>query len=156
MTNGQDFVEQTYRECSLQGVSPIGLVVALYERAIADLRQTIAAMRKRDFEAAAGTIHHTFLILQQLQGTLDFESGGETARQLERFYNVIRGKLLQAQIRSSSPLMEELIRALGQVRDSWALVQEQMSSRLPSTHPDDKPVSVSSPDETSMEEQWNA
>ena len=38
------------------------------------------------------------MVLQQLQGTLDFEHGGGAARQFEQFYNLVRAKLLEAQM----------------------------------------------------------
>ena len=63
------------------------------------------------------------MVLQQLQGTLDFERGGEAARQFEQFYNLMRAKLLEAQMRGSPELMQQQIRYMSEVRDCWTQAQ---------------------------------
>ncbi len=68
------------------------------------------------------------MVLQQLQGTLDFERGGEAARQLEQFYNVVRAKLLEAQIRGSGDLMQQQIRSMSEVRDCWSEAKRRLQS----------------------------
>jgi flagellin-specific chaperone FliS len=50
---------------------------------------------------------------------LDFERGGAAARQFEQFYNLVRAKLLESQIRGSTELMQAQIRYFSEVRDCW-------------------------------------
>jgi flagellar protein FliS len=91
----------------------------LYDAAIADMRLALAAMQKSDIESRASKIGHALLVLQQLQGTLDFERGGDAARQFEQFYNLTRAKVLEAQMRGSTDLMQQQIRSMSEVRDCW-------------------------------------
>ncbi len=63
---------QVYHDSSVRGANPIELIVLLYDSAIADLRQAVTAMQKSDIESRASKISHALMILQQLQGTLDF------------------------------------------------------------------------------------
>src|SRR6201995_1623233 len=102
----------TYQDNAVRGATPIDLVVMLFDSAIQDMRRSLAAMQKNDVEARTAGIQHALIVLQQLQGTLDFERGGSAARQFEQFYNVIRGKLLEAQLRSSPDLMQQQIRSM--------------------------------------------
>jgi flagellar secretion chaperone FliS len=110
---------QFYRDNAARGATPIELVVLLYDSAIEDMRRAFAAMQKSEVEARAAHVQHALMVLQQLQGTLDFDRGGGAARQFEQFYNVIRAKLLEAQIRNSPELMGEQIRFMSEVRECW-------------------------------------
>ncbi len=108
-----------YQDSAVRGAAPIELVVILYDAAIEDMRSALAAMQQSDAETHAHKIAHALIVLQQLQGTLDFERGGSAARQFEQFYNLLRAKLLEAQMRRSPELMQQQIRYLSEVRDCW-------------------------------------
>ncbi len=112
-----------YRETASLGVSPVGVVVLLYDRLAQDIRAAIAALKANDVEARSSSINHGLLILQHLQGNLDFAAGGAAARQLDTFYSHIRAKLLEAQIRQSPEMMLAQAQAIAQVRESWAEVE---------------------------------
>ena len=84
-----------YRETASLGATPVGVVVLLYDRLAQDIHDAIAAMKGIDVETRSLSINHALLILQQLQGRLDFAAGGTAARQLDAFYGHIRGKLLE-------------------------------------------------------------
>ncbi len=98
---------QMYQDSAVRGATPIELVVLLYDSAIEDMRRALAAMKKGDIEARSAGVGHALMVLQQLQGTLDFEHGGTAAKQFEQFYNLVRAKLLEAQMRNSSDLMQQ-------------------------------------------------
>ncbi len=128
---------QGYQESAVRGATPIELVILLYDSAIEDMRRASTAMLKGDIELRSAQIGHALMVLQQLQGTLDFERGGEAARQFERFYSVVRAKLLEAQIRGSGDLMQQQIRSMSEVRDCWSQAKRllQPVTAAPSTPP---------------------
>lgn len=127
-----------YREAASLGASPVGIVVLLYDRLVQDIHAAIAAMKDNQLEARSAAVNHALLILQQLQGRLDFTAGGAAARQLDAFYGHIRGKLLEAQIRQSPEMMMAQAQALLQVREGWAAVERSIgvtgSSAVEATH----------------------
>jgi flagellar secretion chaperone FliS len=108
-----------YQDNAVRGATPIELVILLYDSAIEDMRRAITAMKQSDVESRTREINHALMVLHQLQGTLDFERGGSAARQFEQFYNLVRAKLLEAQMRASPELMQEQISYLSEVRDCW-------------------------------------
>jgi flagellar protein FliS len=124
---------QVYQDSSIRGANPIELVVLLYDAAIADMRLALTAMQKSDIESRATRISHALMILQQLQGTLDFERGGGAARQFEQFYNLTRAKVLEAQMRASPELMQLQIRSLSEVRDCWLEARRMLAPRTDMT-----------------------
>jgi flagellar secretion chaperone FliS len=117
--NTTDEARWQYQGSAVQGATQIELVVLLYDSAIDDMRHALAAMLEGDIEKRSVQIGHALMVLQQLQGTLDFERGGEAARQFEQFYNLVRAKLLEAQIRGSRELMQLQIRSMSEVRNCW-------------------------------------
>jgi len=116
-----------YREAAWLGATPVGVVVLLYDRLLQDIHEAATAMKSTDVEARALHVNHALLVLQQLQGRLDFAAGGTAARQLDAFYSLIRGKLLEAQIRQSPELLLAQAQAIAQVREGWAEVERSTS-----------------------------
>jgi flagellar protein FliS len=117
---------EAYRQSAVSGVSSIGLVVLLFNSALEDMRRALGAMQQTDVEGQVAAIRHALLILQQLQGNLDFDQGGEAARQFEQFYNAVRAKLLEAQIRHSPDLLNRQIQFMAEVRDCWRDAEHQI------------------------------
>lgn len=108
-----------YREAAVQSASSVELVIMLYDMLIEDIRGAIDALRENNVEKRGEELKHGMLVLQQLQGSLDFEQGGEAAVGLERFYTMVRGKLMEAHLKASLELLGEQIRLLLEVRDAW-------------------------------------
>lgn len=122
-------VKISYKESAVCGATPMQLVVILYDTAIDDMRRALAAMKAGDIESRATALRHALLVLQQLQGTLDFDQGGQAARQFEQFYNLIRAKLLEAQMRNSCELMQQQIQFMAEVRDCWMQADAQLTAK---------------------------
>jgi len=122
--------DHAYREASVRSADAVELVIMLYDIAIADLRRAIEAATNGDIERRTHEIRHAMLVLEQLQGTLNMEQGGETARSLDRLYSYIRGKLLEAQIKSAVPILEEQLGYMLSVRDAWKQVQPRASVEM--------------------------
>ncbi len=121
--------KQMYQDGAVRGATPIDLVVILYDSAIEDMRRAITAMQQGDVETRALKIGHALMVLQQLQGTLDFQRGGKAAQHFEQFYSLVRAKLLEAQMRSSLELMREQIRYFSEVRDCWVQAKRLLQPR---------------------------
>ncbi len=141
-----------YQETALRGATPLELVIVLYDTAIEDMRSAELAMQQNEIEARARRIGHALIVLQQLQGTLDFERGGMAARQFEQFYSLVRSKLLEAQIRNSHALLQEQIRYFSEVRECWVGARrllEPVANRP-------APASPTSLEEGSTREEWRA
>jgi flagellar protein FliS len=144
---------QVYQESAARGATPIELVILLYDSAIDDMRRALTAMQQSEIEKRSAQIAHALIVLQQLQGTLDFERGGSAARQFEQFYNLVRAKLLEAQIRGSSELMRQQIACMSEVRDSWAQARQLLQ---PATGAPAVPAAMPAELEGGSTSEWNA
>jgi flagellar secretion chaperone FliS len=127
----------SYREATVRGASPVRLVISLYEQAIEDLRRAVIAMDKGAIEVRTREINHALMVIAQLQGSLDMERGGEVAKNLARFYAIVRAGLAEAQLKQSSILLEQQISQLAEVHEAWLEVE-----RATATPPPTSPVST--------------
>ncbi|HZT73440.1 MAG TPA: flagellar export chaperone FliS [Terriglobales bacterium] len=112
-----------YRRSAIEGASPVQLVGLLYEGVIAALHVSVRAVKAGEIETRVREINRAMAILAELGASLDLERGGEVAATLRRFYNIAQGRMLEASIKQSAPILEELISQFRGLRDSWRRVE---------------------------------
>lgn len=112
-----------YRESAARAATPVGRVVLLYEQAIQDLGGAVAAIAHQDIEGRTQKISHALLVLGQLQACLDLERGGEVARNLDRFYSLVKTRLLDAQVKVAPEILREQTDLLLSMRAAWIEVE---------------------------------
>jgi flagellar protein FliS len=115
-------IQQSYRESSARGASPVDLVVRLYEQIVEDLRQASLAIDQNDIRRRTNRINHAILVVGHLQSPLDFDNGGKVAKDLDHFYNTLRQNLVQVQFFPSKHGIAQLITDLLAVRQAWVEV----------------------------------
>ena len=146
----------SYLESAVRGANPVQLIILLYEQAIADLRRAIVALEKGDIVARTREINHALVLVGHLHGSLDMETGGQVARNLERFYNMVRGRLVEAQASQSAKILEEQISHLMLLLEAWQEVEHATSGRDTSPpEPVSPPPSAQFPPANSSAD-WNA
>lgn len=114
--------EATYRNCSVGGASTIGLMIALFDALVRDLRRAADAVRRNDIEARCRELDHALLVIGQLESWVDVENGGEPAGHLSVFYRYLRAKLMEASLRQSASLLEAQMETVLHVRSKWQLL----------------------------------
>ena len=119
-----------YRESAVRGASPLGLIVILYEEIVRSIRKALRAFESGDIEARGRELTHAVEVIGYLQSILDFEKGGDVARNLSNFYNVMRGKLLEIHISPTHEGLEMLAREFAKVGAAWQ--QAERASTQPS------------------------
>ena len=115
----------TYRQFSVQGATPLGLVVMLYDGAITALQRAVAAIEAHDIETKCAHLKRAQAIIAQLEGTLNFELGGEVAQTLKSFYVYSRAQALKANIENSPEILRSLIEKFTTLREAWDQADHQ-------------------------------
>jgi flagellar protein FliS len=118
-------IQQSYREATVGGASPVELVVRLYEQMIKDLREVADAIEQKDITLRTGRIKHAILVVGHLQSSLDFAKGGKVAKDLDNFYNAVRQSLVWVQFHPSQRGVTQLITDLLAVREAWIVVDRE-------------------------------
>lgn len=111
--------ELSYRKTAIEGASPIGLMIALFDTLAGDLRRAAVALRKNDIEARCKELNHAALVLGQLESWLDLTNGGESAVTLSRFYGHLRVKMMEASVSKSAAVLDAQIDTILHVRSVW-------------------------------------
>ena len=113
---------RAYRQLSVQGASPIGLIVLLFNSAIASLHKAERAAEENRIETRVNELNHVLDIISELRSVLDFERGGDVARQFDQFYRMAEGQILNANLQNSADLIRDLVIHFVTVRDAWQQV----------------------------------
>lgn len=116
--------ELTYLRAAAQNSTPVGLVIILYDLLINDLEQAITAIAEGNVERRGEEIKHAFLVLQQLEGSLDMEKGAEAAKHFSRFYSAVRSKVFEAHLKASAEILRRQIELVLDVRQAWQQVDK--------------------------------
>lgn len=111
--------ELAYRNSSIAGASPIGLVIVLFDTLVGDLRRAAIAIRKNDIGARCKELNHAALVLGRLESWIDLQNGGESARNISFFYATIRAKMIEAAAAKSEALLNVQIESILLVRSAW-------------------------------------
>ncbi len=120
--------ELSYRKTAIEGASPIGLMIALFDTLAGDLRRAASALRENDIETRCKELNHAALVLAQLESWLDLKSGGEAAQNLSRFYAYLRTKMIEASAKKSAAVLDAQVDTILHVRSVW----QQLDTAPPS------------------------
>jgi len=112
----------SYRKSAIEGASPIGLIIVLFDTLAGDIRRGAAAIRKNDIETRCKELNHAELVLGRLESWIDQKNGGESAETLSRFYSYLRARMMEAAITKSASLLEAQMEMVLHVRAAWQLL----------------------------------
>lgn len=127
-----------------------------YDIIISDLERAKEAIGSGNIEKRTAEIRHALMALEHLQGSLNFAEGGDCAKNLDSLYSLLRGKLLEAQIKVSAELLDQQISLLLSVRDAWQQV-EQMTGAQQAPPPEMfVPAAAMAESEMISTAQWSA
>ncbi len=108
-----------YKEMEIRTASPEMLVVKMYEGAIRFARQAIEFNEAGRVAERGNALSRSMAIVAELRNSLDFDQGEEIAQNLERLYNFVSERLLEANLRGRSEHIHEAIRTLEILHSAW-------------------------------------
>ena len=109
---------QAYKESAVLTATPGQLVVMLYDGIRRFLFQATVAMRDGNIEVCNNRLQRAEAIIDELNATLDM-SAGEVSENLRSLYVFSRSHLMQARIKRSPEMIEEVSKLLDTVGDAW-------------------------------------
>src|SRR5271155_5270760 len=120
---------RAYRESAVRGASPVGLIVILYEEIIHSMRKAQRALQSGNIEERTHALNHALAVVGHLQGILNFEKGGQVARDLSTFYDSARTKILEANVKNDSAAIEWIVTQCSVIKQAWALADLELSGK---------------------------
>jgi flagellar protein FliS len=114
----------SYRQVATQTASPGQLVLMLYDGALRFLEQARRAFASDDPLEFNQTINNNVIkaqnIINELNNALDFERGGDCAKNFRRLYDYFDRRLQEANQYKKPEGIVEVIGRLTTIRDAWA------------------------------------
>ena len=117
----------TYQKTAVETADPLQLIIMCYDAAIRDLEEARDMHERRDMDAAYRKIRHAQDIVTELLVGLDYERGGDIARNLNRLYNFILRQLIGINSREDVSVYGHMIKILRELRSAW----EEIKLRSP-------------------------
>jgi len=112
-----------YLEEEVLSANSVTHVVLLYNRAIALLKQILTAESEEDevkrVKIRAEAFSKVVDILSYLKACLNFEKGGEIAKNLNEIYEILIQELIRASIRWDEKPVRDSIEILEKLRDAF-------------------------------------
>lgn len=116
-----------YRQTSVKTANRGQILIMLYEGAIQNVKKAALAIDKKDMAAKGLAIGKAHDIINELTNTLNFEVGGDIARNLERLYNFMTEQLVKANISNSKEPLIAVQKNLETLLEGWRGAVEQMN-----------------------------
>ena len=111
-----------YANNKIMTASPAELTLMLYEGAIKFANLAIAGMETNDIEKAHTNIIKVERIIEEFQSTLDHKY--PVAKDFDEVYNYLMMRLREANLKKDKEIMEEVLKHLRTMRDTWKEVME--------------------------------
>ena len=108
-----------YQQADVNTADPLKLIIMCYDGAINNLRAARDCIVARDLERKADAFDRASDFIGELNRALDFERGGEIARNLNALYNYMLRRLMEANIRLETGTIDEIIGLLEELRSAW-------------------------------------
>jgi flagellar protein FliS len=121
-----------YQEINVTTASPMELVLMLYDECIRSLEKAEAAFDiagPERIEAVNNTLLHAQDIITELAVSLDFEKGGEIAKNLQRLYDFMVNHLSYANVNKAPKAVSDVRKMMTELRDAWREIAKQESAR---------------------------
>jgi flagellar protein FliS len=113
---------EAYRQTEAQSRSPIELVLMLYDGALRFVGEARAAVARNDIAARGEAVSRALAIISELQNTLDVNTGGDIAKELDRLYGYINVRLLDVSLKKDVAALAEVQKLLTTLREGWSQV----------------------------------
>ena len=113
---------ETYQETSVTTQTKGKLVVMLYDGALKFLKLAIKEIEAGNTEEKGKYISKAIDILFELNAVLDMEAGGEVATNLRNLYLFMGRHLTEANTKQDIGKIEEVIKLLEELNQSWKAI----------------------------------
>lgn len=111
-----------YKRQDIQTATPGKLVVMLYDGALKHLDLAKSAYEQNDYESKVHAIGKCRAIVLELLGALDFEKGGDIAKNLQSVYLYTLSRLRDADMKKDTQALLETRSILADLREAWATI----------------------------------
>ncbi len=119
--------QAAYREAEILSSSPEQIVLLLYRRLLAALRQGSRHLAAGEIEEKAENFQRATAILYELIAALDHERGGELADRLRALYTFFLAEIAAGSRLRDAERIDRVAALISGLNDSWLAAAESLS-----------------------------
>jgi flagellar protein FliS len=108
-----------YKKTSVETASKEQILLMLYQAAIKNCKKGIEAIEQKNLAKKGEYIGKMQDIIVELSNSLDFEVGGDVAKELASLYDYILYSSTQANIKLEKSHLEGCLKVLNTLYDGW-------------------------------------
>jgi len=108
-----------YQQSQIQTASPEKILIMLYDGAIQFLNKAVKAIEEKNIQESHNNIIGAQRIITEFMNTLDVDAGGDVCKNLYSLYEYLHYRLVQANISKSTDMVEEVLRHLKELKQTW-------------------------------------
>jgi flagellar protein FliS len=113
---------EAYQQVAVTTQSKGRLIVMLYDGAIKFLKLAIRELEAGNYAAKGQYINRAHDIINELNGVLDTEAGGEIAQNLRSLYLFMNRRLRQANTKRDPQMIQEVISLMEELNLGWKTI----------------------------------
>jgi flagellar secretion chaperone FliS len=122
-----------YKKTSVETASKEQILLMLYQAAIKNCKKAIEAIENKNVAKKGEYIGKMQDIIVELSNSLDFEVGGDVAKELASLYDYILFSSTQANIKLDKTHLEGCLRVLNTLYDGWTEAVKQIKTQNTTT-----------------------
>jgi flagellar protein FliS len=108
-----------YKQTAVTTASREQVLIMLYEAAIKHLRKAAECCQTKDLAGKGVAVGKAHDIINELSNTLDFNVGGEIAKNLERLYAFMVEQIVQGNIQNDPSKFDTARKLLENLLEGW-------------------------------------
>lgn len=107
----------------------VDLIQMLFDGLIESLMAAQGHLKHGAIQEKCKSLARASRIVVGLQGSLDFEKGGDLAQNLNELYSYVTRRLLYANAQNDLKVLEEIHGLMGEIRQAWLDVPSLLPAR---------------------------
>ncbi|MEO5355825.1 MAG: flagellar export chaperone FliS [Nitrospirae bacterium YQR-1] len=123
------YAQHAYRSIDISSLSPLDLIIKLYDGAISFLSKAAVGIEKKNKLVKIEYINKTRMILEELLASLNIEAGGEIALHLQDLYTYMLVELTRANANDSIDKVYHVQELMKTLRSAW----QEIKTTTPAT-----------------------
>lgn len=121
---------QQTNKASAENASPYQLVGLLFKSLLGNIASAKGAIEQKQIEKKGQLISKSLSIISVLEGSLDFENGGEVSQNLAALYRYCNEKLIEANLENSQEGLDEVLQIILQIKAGWDAIPQTEHNKV--------------------------
>ena len=118
---------KSYKSTEVRTSNRLDVLIMLYDGAIRFMNQAKDNISKNDNAKKGTFLSKATAIINEFKNTLCYDYDPKLATDLERLYNFIQERLLQANIENEIKHVEDALKVTNILRDAWIQLRDQQN-----------------------------